>query len=59
MRRSSGISRCVRPWDVQFDRAAHRIDDAGKLGKEAVAGGLDDAAAMPGDLGVNDFSVKL
>ena len=28
---------------LQFDRAAHRVDDAGKLGEEAVAGRLDDA----------------
>ncbi len=27
------------------DRAAHRIDDAGKLYQQAVAGGLDDAAS--------------
>jgi hypothetical protein len=35
---------------LQFDRAAHRVDDAGELDEEAVAGGLDDAAAVLGDL---------
>src|SRR5260221_250486 len=29
---------------LHFDRAAHRIDNAGKLDQDAVAGGLDDAA---------------
>jgi hypothetical protein len=29
--------------------AAHRIDYAGKLHQQAVAGGLDDAAPMLGD----------
>jgi hypothetical protein len=30
------------------DRAAHRIDDAGKFHQQAVAGGLDDAAPVLG-----------
>ena len=34
------------------DRAAHRIDDAGKLDQQAVAGGLDDAAPVFRDLGM-------
>jgi hypothetical protein len=34
---------------LQLDRTAHRVDDAGELGKEAVAGRLDDATAMLGD----------
>src|SRR5207248_440131 len=29
---------------LHFDRAAHRIDDAGKFHQQVVAGGLDDAA---------------
>src|SRR5437764_12090569 len=37
---------------LQFGRAAHRIDDAGEFDQEPVSGGLDDAAAMPGDIGV-------
>jgi hypothetical protein len=41
---------------LQFDRAAHCIDNAGKLDQEPVAGGLDDAAAMIGDLGVRYFA---
>ena len=35
----SAISRCI------VDRAAHRVDDAAELHQQAVAGGLDDAAA--------------
>ena len=38
------------------DRAAHRIDDAGKLDKQAVAGGLDDAAVMLGDCRIDDLA---
>ena len=39
---------------LHLDRAAHRIDDAGELDQQAVAGGLDDAAAMLGDLGIDE-----
>ena len=35
---------------LHLDRAAQGIDDAGKLDQEPVAGGLDDAATMLGDL---------
>ena len=38
---------------LDFDRAAHRIDGAGELHQHAVAGGLDDAAAMRGDTGID------
>jgi hypothetical protein len=37
---------------LDFDRAAHRVDDAAKLHQQAVAGGLDDAAMVLGDLRV-------
>src|SRR6266446_4510810 len=37
---------------LQFDRARHRIDDAGEFDQQPVAGGLHDAAAMLGDPGV-------
>jgi hypothetical protein len=39
-----------------LDRAAHRVDDARELDQHAVAGGLDDAPAMLGDLGINQFA---
>ena len=40
------------------DRAAHRIDDAGKFHQQAVAGGLDDAAAMLGDFRVDQLAAQ-
>ena len=36
--------------------AAQRVDDAGELDEEPVAGGLDDAAAMLGDLRVDQLA---
>src|SRR5208283_3601428 len=41
---------------LDLDGIAHRIDDAGELGQEAVAGGLDDAAPVLGDLGVAELA---
>ena len=35
---------------LHLDRAAHRIDDAGELDQEPVAGGFDDAASVLLDL---------
>jgi hypothetical protein len=43
------ISRCT-------STAAHCVDDTGKLDKEAVAGCLDDAPAVLGDLGIAELS---
>jgi hypothetical protein len=43
---------------LQFDRAAHCIDDARKLGQQPVAGSFDDATAMLGDLGVRHFAAQ-
>jgi hypothetical protein len=43
------IDIAVRHPALDLDRATHRIDRAGKLDQYAVAGGLDDAAAMLGD----------
>ncbi len=40
------------------DRAAHRIDDAGKLDQHAVAGGLDDAAAVLGDFRIDQLAAQ-
>jgi hypothetical protein len=40
---------------LHLDSKAHRVDDAGELDQHAVAGGLDDAAAVRGDLGVAQF----
>src|SRR4051812_29942486 len=38
------------------ERAAHRVDDARKFDKQSIAGGLDDAAAMLGDLRITQFA---
>jgi hypothetical protein len=40
---------------LQLDRAAHRVNDAGELDKEAVAGGFDDATPMLSDFGIGEF----
>ena len=59
MRRScrhAGVAQ--RHLALHLDRAAHRVDDAGELDQQAVAGGLDDAAAMLGDLGVDQFAAE-
>ena len=56
MRRSPAHrhSRGHRP--LHLNRAAHGVDDAGELDQQAVAGGLDDAAAMLGDLRVDQLA---
>jgi hypothetical protein len=41
---------------LQFDRAAHRIDDAREFDQQPVAGRLDNAAAMLGNFGVHQFA---
>src|SRR5438094_463025 len=38
--------------------AAHRIDDAGKFHQHAVAGGLDDAAVVLGDLRIEKLAAQ-
>ncbi len=43
---------------LQLDRAAHRIDDARKFDQQPVAGGLDDAAAMLGYLGLRQVAAQ-
>src|SRR5262249_39430839 len=45
-----------RHFALHIDRAAHRIDDAGKFDEQPVARGLDDAAAMFLDLGVAELA---
>ena len=40
---------------LNFAGTAHRVDDAGKLRQHAVAGGLDDPAAMLADLRTEQF----
>jgi hypothetical protein len=49
---------CVPLGDrlLHLDREAHRVDDAGKLHQQAVAGGLDQAAAVLGDFRIEEFA---
>ena len=54
LRRHAGIA--LRHRALHLDRASHGIDDAGELDEQAVAGGLDDAAAVLGDLGVRQLA---
>ena len=39
----------VRHAGLDLDRALGRVDDAGELGQDAVARGVDDAAAVAAD----------
>ena len=43
---------------LQFNGAAHRIDNAAEFDDAAVAGALDDAAVMDGDRGVDQVAAK-
>src|ERR1700729_1468855 len=43
---------------LPFNREAHRIDDAAELDDAAIAGGLDDAAMMHGDEGVDQVAAE-
>ena len=58
LRRHLGIA--LGHASLHVDRAAHRIDYAREFQQQAVAGRLDDAAVMFGDLGVDQcFSSPL
>jgi hypothetical protein len=43
---------------LHLDCAAHRIDDARKFHQHAVAGGLDDAAVVRGDLRIDELGAQ-
>jgi hypothetical protein len=45
----------IRHAGLDLARAVQRVDGAGKLGQEIVAGGLDDAAVMGGDRRVDQL----
>ena len=40
---------------LDLGHTAHRVDDAGEFRQHPVAGGLDDAAVMPGDLRIDQL----
>jgi hypothetical protein len=54
LRRDAGVSLGHRL--LHRDGAAHRVDDAGKFHQHSVAGGLDDAAAVLGDLRIEELA---
>jgi len=41
---------------LHVDRAAHRVDDAGELQQQSIAGSLDDPAVVLSDLGVDQLA---
>ena len=41
---------------MHFGRAAQRVDNAGELDQQAVAGGLDEAAFVRRDLGIDQLA---
>ena len=43
---------------LHFDGATHRIDDAGKFHQQPIAGGLDDAAMVFGDLRIDELTAQ-
>jgi hypothetical protein len=44
--------------DLQLDGTAQRVDDAGQLDQEAVAGRFDDAAPVLGDLRLDQLAAR-
>ena len=56
MRRPAGAA--GGHFALHLDRTAHRVDDAGELDQQAVAGGLDDATPMLGDFGIAEFTAN-
>jgi hypothetical protein len=43
---------------LDFDRAAHRVDDAWEFDQQAVAGGLDDTAVVLGDFRIDKLAAQ-
>ena len=59
MRRSAGTTVLLSAMRrLDFGRASQRIDDAGELDQQAVAGGLDDAAAVFGDFRIDQLGAQ-
>ena len=58
MRLSADAGVPLRHRLLHLDRAAHRVDDAGKFHQQTVAGGLDDAAVVLGDFRVEEVTAQ-
>ena len=58
MRSSMRLSAALGHRLLHRDRAAHRIDDAGKFHEQTVAGGLDDAAMVLGDFRIKKLAAQ-
>src|SRR5215471_12073207 len=59
MRRSGGSAALLSAdAALDFGRASDRVDDAGELDQESIAGGLDEAALMAGDLRVDHLGTQ-
>ena len=56
MRRPAGAAALGDHLPLQLNGTAHRVNDAGELDQEPIAGGLDDAAAVLGDLRVAELA---
>src|SRR5206468_653320 len=50
------VALAVEHAALDFGGAAHRVDDAGEFRQETVAGGLDDAALVLANLGLDEFA---
>jgi hypothetical protein len=56
LRRHAGVA--LDEAILHLDRAAHRVDHAAELDKNAVAGAFDDAPAMGGDGGIDQIAAQ-
>src|SRR6516162_7528683 len=56
VRRQRGVA--LDHCRLYLGRATQRVDDAGELDQEAIAGGLDDAPLMAGDPRIDDFGAQ-
>ena len=48
----------LRDFALDRERAPYRVDHAAELGEHAVAGGVDDAAVIGGDGGIDQIAAQ-